>query len=74
MDNDKTDNAEKRVRKWKAIAIAIAVVAALLLGLPYLQSQEKNTELIINNETHGVKKIASVDIEPGKVSPVKKNT
>lgn len=74
MDNDKTDNAEKRVRKWKAIAIALAVVAALLLALPYMQSQEKDNELIINNETHGVKKIASVDIEPGKVSPVKKNT
>jgi anti-sigma-K factor RskA len=74
MDNDKTDNAEKRVRKWKAIAIALAVVAALLLALPYMQSQEKDNELIINNEMHGVKKIASVDIEPGKVSPVKKNT
>jgi len=64
----------RQVRKWKAIAIAVAVVAALLVGLPYMQSQEKSNELIINNETHGVKKIASVDVEPGKVSPVKKNT
>lgn len=64
----------RQVRKWKAIAIAVAVVAALLLGLPYMQSKEKSNEIIVNNETHGVKKIASVDIEPGKVSPVKKNT
>lgn len=68
------DDYSRQVRKWKAIAIAVAIVAALLVGLPYMQSQEKNTELIINNETHGVKKIASVDVEPGKVSPVKKNT
>lgn len=74
MDNNKKENMEKEVRKWKAIAIAIAVVAALFLGLPYTQSQEKSNEIIVNNETHGVKKIASVDIEPGKVSPVKKNT
>lgn len=64
----------RQARKWKAIAIAIAIVAGLLLGLPYMQSQEKNNEIIVNNEMHGVKKIASVDIEPGKVSPVKKNT
>jgi len=64
----------RQVRKWKAIAIAVAVVAALLVGLPYMQSQEKSNELIINNETHGVKKMASVDVEHGKVSPVKKNT
>lgn len=65
----------RQARKWKAIAIAIAVVSALLLGLPYMQTQGKSTnDIIVNNETHGVKKIASVDIEPGKVSPVKKNT
>jgi uncharacterized membrane protein (DUF441 family) len=64
----------RQVRKWKAIAIAIAIVAALLIGMPYMQSQEKSNEIIVNGEIHGVKKIASVDIEPGKVSPAKKST
>jgi len=73
---DKDENTGQ-VRKWKAIAIALAVVAAVSIGLPYLHSSSENSTdepIILNNGTHGVKKIATVDIEPGKISPVKKST
>ncbi len=77
MPNTETESlnkAEMEARRWKAIALALALVAALAMTLPQLQSNEHAQEpvTLISNKTHGVTKIATIDITPGKISPIKR--
>lgn len=66
------DDGAKEVRKWKAITVLLAVIAALSMALPYMESSDEYTdgEIVINNETHGVYQIATVNVESGTVSQV----
>lgn len=69
---DKAIDNAKEVRKWKAITMLLAVIAALSMALPYMESSDEGTdgEIVINNETHGVHQIATVNVESGTVSQV----
>lgn len=66
------DNGTKEVRKWKAITMLLAVIAALSMALPYMESSDEDTDggIVINNETHGVYQIATVNVESGIISQV----
>lgn len=75
MDMDTTIVAVDQVQKWKIIAIVMAIVTVITLGGVYVQSFDNDDEpIILNNEEHGVQKIATVDVEPGKTSTIKKNS
>ena len=69
------DNGAKEVRKWKAITILIAVIAAFSMTLPYIESSDGDTdgEIVISNETHGVYQIATVSVGSGAVSQVQED-
>jgi hypothetical protein len=75
MDMDSTIVAADQVRKWKTIAIIMVIVTAISLGGIYVQSSNNADEtIILDQEEHGVQKIATVDVEPGKTSTINKNT
>lgn len=75
MDIDTTIVAVDQVQKWKTIAIVMAIITVITICGVYVQSFDNVDEpIVLDNEEHGVQKIATVDVEPGKTSIVKKNT
>ena len=75
MDIDTTIVAVDQVQKWKTIAIVMAIITVITICGVYIQSSDNVDEpIVLDNEEHGVQKIATVDVEPGKTSIVKKNT
>ena len=75
MNMDSTIVALDQVQKWKTIAIIMVIVTAITLGGVYVQSSNNaDGPIILDEEEHGVQKIATVDVEPGKTSTIKKNT
>lgn len=81
MDEKIKHDAAREARKWKAISMFLAVIAVTAMALPYAEQSDDTSEtivddgpIVINNETHGVYQIATVNIESGKVSSVTKAT